>query len=720
MAILSKIRDRSMFLILIVGLALFAFVLDPSSIQQFFSSSKINSVGQVNGDEIDREEFARQVEAYKAQSNGRTSQMQAVNAVWSGIIGEKIFEDQLEKAGIVIGEKDIWDAMTALPDIQNSQLFKNEANLFDEEKLKEYIANMKDDVETGNSQAWLNWLSTEKNIKQNLQRQAYTSLVNAGLGASLEEGKRDYLFNNVKMDAQFVYVPYASIADSLSIVSKEEIQKYINENTKRFKPEATRTLQYVKFDIVPSEADEVDAKALVAGYINDREEYSNAAKSTVKIAGLKNATKYEEFLSENRSDLSLDNGYKFKNQLLEEISDEVMNASIGDVVGPYKQNGYYKISKIVETIQLPDSVKSSHIIVTYAGATRSTSLKTKEEAKKTADSIFALVKNNKTRFNEIADVVNTDGTKGKGGDIGWVRKDQAFSPSFDKDFADFIYKNKVGNIAVVETAFGFHIIRIDEQTVAEKAVRLVTFAHLIQASEETENSIFEEAETLNSILSEGKNLNDIATEKGYNVLTGLNLKALAENIPSLGSQRQLVTWAFNSERALGDSKRFDIEVAGKRAYVVTSLTGKTEKDGVTVSSDLLTQVRSELINKRKGELIKKKMTGASLDEIAKNVGTTVRNASSVSLASPLISGVGNEPGVVGAMSTIKLNEQSELINGEKGVFAVLVTKRDAPVDLENYDTFRKKIVSQLQGRGNQIFKVLEETADITDNRAKFF
>ena len=97
MAILSKIRGRSMFLILLVGLALFAFVLDPSSIQQFFSSSKVNSIGSVNGEDIDREEFARQVEAYRTQSGGRASQMQAVNAVWSGMVAENIFTQKLNK-----------------------------------------------------------------------------------------------------------------------------------------------------------------------------------------------------------------------------------------------------------------------------------------------------------------------------------------------------------------------------------------------------------------------------------------------------------------------------------------------------------------------------------------------------------------------------------------------------------------------------------------------
>ncbi|MEX1383627.1 peptidylprolyl isomerase, partial [Lutibacter sp.] len=580
--------------------------------------------------------------------------------------------------------------------------------------------NMKDDAESGNSQAWMNWLATEKNIKQNLQRQAYTSLVKAGLGASLKEGERDYLFNNTKMDAEFVYVPYSTIADSLAYVSKQEIQKYLKDNAKRYKTEAARTIKYVKFDILPSEADDAEAKKLVESYIEDREEYSNAAKATVKIAGLKNTTKYESFLNDNRSDLAIDNGYKYKNQILAEISDEVFNAEVGTVVGPYKQNGYYKISKVVETVQMPDSVKSSHIIIPYAGTTRSTSLKTKEQAKKTADSVFALVKNNKSKFTEIADEINSDGTKGKGGDIGWVRKDQAFSPSFDVDFANFIYKNKVGSIDVVETAFGFHIIRIDDQTKAEEAVKLVTFARLVEASEETENRIFEEAETLNANLSEGKDIDEIATEKNYNVQTALNLKVLDEAIPGLGAQRQMVTWAFDNERELGNSKRFDIDINGKRGYSVAVLTGKVEKDGVAVSSELLGSIRPELVDKKKAEMIKKKMSGATLAEIATNSGVTVRKASAVNLASPLISGVGNEPGVVGAMSTIKLNEVSDFVSGEKGVFVFKVTKRDAPVDLENYDTFRKKLVTQLQARGNQIFNVLEETADIKDNRGKFF
>ncbi|MBE0423294.1 MAG: SurA N-terminal domain-containing protein [Lutibacter sp.] len=720
MAILSKIRDRSMFLILIVGLALFAFVLDPSSIQQFFSATKTNSIGEVNGENIDREEFARLVENYKSQSGGRVTQMQAVNAVWNNLVGEKIFQSQLEQAGIVVGEKDIWDAMVSLPEIQNSPLFKNEIGLFNEEKLKEYIANMKADAEAGNNQAWLNWLETEKSIKQNLERQAYTTLVSAGLGASLKEGERDYLYQNTKMDAQFVYVPYASIDDEAAKVSKKEIQEYLKKNSKRFKSEATRTLEYVKFDIVPSEEDEENTRMEVVNFINDREEYSNAANAKVQIPGLKNAENYEAFLNDNKSDLGIDNGYYYKNQFPPAIADSIFSASVGNIVGPYNDNGYYKISKIVDFRQLPDSVKSSHILISYAGAVRSASVKTKEGAKKTADSIFALVKNNKTKYAEIADEVNTDGTKGKGGDIGWIRKDQAFSAGFDKDFADYIYKNPTGSMAVVETAFGFHVIRVDEQKQAERAVKLATFARLMDPSEATENNIFEKAETLMANLANDEKLEDVAKKENYNVQSAMNLKVLEENIPGLNGQRQIVIWAFAKERKLGDSKRFDVDVDGKRSYVVVVLKGKSEKDGLVVNADILSKIQPELINKKKAAMINAKIKGTTLEEIAKNTNATVNAASSVTLASPLLSGVGNEPVVVGAMSTIKLNEVSKPIEGDKGVFVVKVNKRDTLIKLDSYDTFRNKIINNLKGRSYMLFQVLEETAEIKDFRGEFY
>jgi peptidylprolyl isomerase/peptidyl-prolyl cis-trans isomerase D len=720
MAILSKIRDRSMFLILIVGLALFAFVLNPSSIQRFFSASKSNEIGEVNGEVIGREDFASQVENYRSRYGSRVSQMQAVNAVWNSTVSEKIFKTQLKEAGIVVGEKDIWDAMVAMPEIQNSPLFKNKAGLFDEEKLKEYVATLEDDAKAGDTKGWTNWLNTEKQIKQNLERQAYTTLVSAGLGTSLKEAERDYIFNNQSISANYVYMPYSLIPDSLVTVTKADILNYVKDNPKTYKPEATRSIRYIKFDIVPSKADEEAVKANVASYINDKEEYSNAAKSIIKIPGLKNATNYEDFLVENKSDVLLDNSYKYENQVPQAVSEEIFNGKVGDVFGPYKENETYKISKLVEVLQLPDSVKSSHIIVPFKGAVRSTSTKTPEEAKKTADSIYNLVKNSDAKFKEIADKINSDGTKGKGGSIGWVTKDQAFSPSFDKDFANFIFKNKTGSIKVVRTAFGYHVIKINEQTKYKKAVKLVTFARSIEPSEDTENFIFQQAETVASKLSEGKKLDEIAKADGYKVQSAVNLKALSETVPGMGAQRQIVTWSFKPERELNNSKRFDINIGEKRGYAVVVLTGMTSADEISLNSSIIAKVRPLLMNKKKAELLKDKIKGNTLADIAKNANTTVRSANSVSLASPLISGVGNEPAVAGAMSTLPLNKVSPAIDGAKGVFVVEVTKREDPVKLDNYNGFRNNITKKLQGRSYQLYQVLQDNADITDNRAKFY
>ena len=720
MAILSKIRDRSMFLILIVGLALFAFVLDPSSIGNFFSSNKINSIGSVNGEEVDREEFAQQVEAYKTQSGGRATQMQAVNAVWDQVVSEKMFAKQLEEAGIVIGEKDIWDAMLNLPEIQNAPVFRNEANLFDQEKLKEYIANLKDEAEAGNTEAWTSWLATEKSMKQNLERQAYTNLVTAGLGASLAEGKRNYLYKNTNLDAQYVFVPYSSIDDKLAAVTKGDVQKFLDSNPKRFKAEATRSLEYVKFNIVPSEADEAEVKATVESFINEREEYSSAAKAKLTVAGLTTATNFEAFLNENKSDLPYSNSYLYKNQIAANVSDAIFAAAIGEVVGPYKENGFFKISKIVETTQIADSVKSSHIIIPFAGATRSTSTKTKEEAKIEADSIYAIVKGDKVKFAAIADEINTDGTKGKGGDIGWIRKDQAFSPNFDKDFANYIYNNGAGSVGVVETGFGYHVISVDEKKQAQTAVKLATFARLIEPSEETENIIFEKAETLAAKLASGSAIGDLAKEGGYELLSGMNVKALEENLPGLVNQRSIVTWAFNDATEIGDSKRFDYDFSGNRGYAVVVLNGKTDKNSTSATPELIAQLTPELMNKKKADLIKNKLKGASLEEYAKSGNVSVQTATGVNLGSPLISGIGNEPAVVGAMSTITKNKVSSPIEGAKGVFVVKVVNRKLPVELDSYDSFRNELIQNLGRRSYQLYNVLEEKSDIVDNRAKFF
>ncbi len=718
MAILSKIREKSVYLIIVIGLALFAFVVSPSKIENFFSSSGVNEVGEINGEEINRKDFAQMLENYQSRTGGKVSQTQATKAVWNSLVREKVFEKQLDEAGIVVGEKDIWDAMVAMPSIQQAPLFKNEAGLFSEEKLKEYVANLKAEYDAGQKQGWLNWLQTEQNVKNQLQQSAYTNMLANGLGASLKESTFEYQLDNTKIDAQYVYVPYTSIPDTDVKVSEEEVKQYVANHPKEFKKEASRSLKYVTFAITPSKEDEEDTKKQVANFINDREEYNASTKSKAIVKGFKNASNLKAFFDVNGSDINFNDSYYFRSEL---PKDSVWNSVVvSEVVGPYKEKGFFKLSKVISITKMPDSVKSSHIIIPFAGATRAMTARTKADAKKMADSLFNVISKNKKEFAVIADKINTDGTKSKGGSIGWITKNSAYSPYFDRAFANYIFKHKAGSMGIVLSQFGYHIIRVDEQKNFETAYQVVNFGRAIEPSESTENSIFERAETLAFNLEEGKNITDVAKEKNYLVQTAENLRPLDEKVPGIGNQRQIINWAYKNDTNVGDSKRFDIEYSGKRGYVVVELTQKVSDEEVAITGNILNKVTPILKNEKKAKIITNKISGNTLEEISKSTGQRVRTVSGITFTSPLLSGVGNEPKVVGAMSGIPVGKVSKGIDGKKGVFVVKVTKRTEAPQLDNYSSYQEKAKRQVKGELYKVFDVLKEKADIVDGRAKFF
>lgn len=714
MAILSKIRDRSVALIAVIGLALFAFVLDPSTLTDFFNSTKINEIGEVDGETISRQEFAEAIDAYRTNTNNRVSEMQSARVVWDNLLREKIYTKQLEKAGITIGENDVWQNLISFQGIRSNPQFQNEAGLFDEGKLKQFLKDAQESEDQSQWKAWSNYLVQ---IEANLKRDTYNRLIGAGLGASLKEAELQYLEENTKYNADFVYVPYSFIPDSLVTITKGDIQNYINENPKKFETEATRNISYVKFDIVATEKDKENIKKTVAAQLEDRKEYSSVTKGEVTIQGFKNTNNYAQFFDEAKSDIPLSEKFVMKNQIPKAIQDQVLNGKVGDIFGPYEDAGFFKLSKIEAVKTRPDSVKSSHILIPFLGSlsANATTTKTEEQAKKSADSILKLVRNNKKKFNEVADEINTDGSKGKGGDIGWTTHSVGFSQQFDTDYANFIFDNKEGKVDVVKSKFGFHIIRIDEAKNSQKAVQLITYGRKIEPSQETENNVFQQAETFALDLS---NTNDIVAsskDKNYAIKPAVGLKVLDENIPGLGSQRQIVTWSFDSDVKVGDFKRFDIE----NGYVVATLTAAFDK-GLETPAKANSKVRPILVKQKKAALLHDKMNFSSLSDIAKANNTSVRKMSGVALRSPSISGVGFEPKVIGAMMYAQSNELYNHVEGDRGVFAFVVTKKELPTALPNYETNRKRLADTRSNKTAAIFNALKDASNVEDYRATFY
>jgi peptidyl-prolyl cis-trans isomerase D len=689
MAVLSKIRERSMFLIIIIGLALFAFVLDPSTLGDFFNSSKVNEIGEVNGETISRQEFVTEVEAYRQNVGSGVSDMKASKAVWDDIVRKKIYQTELAEAGITIGEADVWNEIIKDPSLKTNPQFLNEDGFFDELKLKQFIkTSLENETQV---------TSTLNRIRDNKEVSIYNNLVSAGLGASLKEGETEYFIENTKINAQFVFVPYTSIVDSLVTVSKSEVEAYIKSNPTNFKVEASRDISYVKFNILATQEDEVLMQKDLSDLIGD----FKAAQDT------------RAFLSDNSSDLNLDANFKFNNNINQSIATKLFEGNKGDVFGPYKDQGYFKISKITEVSKMPDSVKASHILIPFLGSQRAASdiTRTQEQAQKLADSILKIVKRNKYKFTALAKEFSSDKSNSeKGGDLSWFNYAR-MTPAF----RDYTFTNKTGTIGIVQTPFGFHIIKVDAQKNNQKVLKLATYARKITPSEATENAVFQKTEQFALAVSKDRKFFGVAEENNYVAKPVVGLKVLDENVPGLGNQRNIITWAFGKNTKAGAFKRFDLE----GSHVVAFLTAKTKK-GLQSAAKATNTVKPILVNQKKAELIAAKFTGSTLEEIAKENNSTIREANGINLKSPTLSGSGSEPKIVGAMYQSAINKVHNKLEGNRGVYAFKVTNRELPTALPNYDAARKKISQERKRQTFKIFEAVKEASEIEDNRASLY
>lgn len=714
MAVLSKIREKSGFLILIIGLALFAFVASPKDILNFFSSRGADVIGAVNGQKIKKKDFLQKIQNYKTQMGGNVSELQAAKKVWEDMVKNYLYQNQLKESGIVIGEKEIWDKILLLPEIQNAPLFKNKAGFFDEDKFKNHIAQIKESTQNIQGGAWQSWLENEKNIKEQLEKETYNNLVSLGIGASLEDAKIQYNENNTQLFGKYVYAPYSAIEDEKVIVNEKEVENFINDHKKDFQVPESRDIDYVFFPLEASEEDKKNLKNDLESLKKDKEIYVNATKKKELSLGFQNTKNVQEFFEENDSDVPLNLQYRFRNVFPEVAADAIFAANKGQVVGPYEFEGYYKISKIVDVKKMPDSVKANHILISYKGASSADKniTKTEQQAQKTADSILKIVKKYPKKFKTLAKKFSADKSNSeKGGDLGWFPYNQMVPA-----FRDFCFENKTGKMGVVKTNFGFHIIQIKKQKNWQPALKVATYAKKIIPSEITENKVFEDAETYVHNLANGKNYEEIAKEKNYKIMPLVGLEKLDEKVGVLGNQRTIVRWAFDEENKVGDFKRFDVE----NGYAVVILNKKTEK-GLMSATKAFSKVAPKIRKKKKENLIKAKIKGDNLKEIASALKTNIQNFENLTLENPILPEIGLEPAVVGAMYACKKHKIIAPIVGEKGIFVFEISKKQIPESLKNYENQMQELQKKYQNIvKDHLYEALKQNAAIEDHRTEIY
>ena len=357
------------------------------------------------------------------------------------------------------------------------------------------------------------------------------------------------------------------------------------------------------------------------------------------------------------------------------------------------------------------SIRASHILISHNESNRKPPNveRTKSEAKKLANNLYSQILKKNSKFETLAEEFSDGPSKSLGGDLGFFTEKQ-----IEPAFYDFASKNRIGKIGLVETSFGFHIIKVVDK---EDLVLLASLTKKIVPSETTSNEVFKNATQfeMNSLNGDFQNA---ALEKDYNVRFISNINRLDENLPGLPSQRRVVQWIFDDSRTVGEIKRFDLSFGG---YVVVKINEIKDK-GVLDIDDVREEITYELLNKKKAELIINDNSNfLGLEEFAAKNELEVITANAINQKSGTIVGSGEEPYIVGKAFGLDEFKTSELLIGNSGIFMLKITKKTIAEDLSDYSQLASKLQSEeRENLPSLIISALENTAEIQDNRSIYY
>ena len=702
MAILGNLRKNSFVLIAVIGMALFAFV-----IAGVFDGSGFQSpdpIGKVNGEELSITDFRNQMDLLKKSYN--FNDLQALTTAWDESIRTKLLEQQIDELGIGSSIDHLEFFLSQSPSFSSDERFVNDAGQFDINKFSNFIAEIKEI----NPQSYLQWSSQENQFNEQIKVNTYFNLVASGLNSTFYQGKNQYLNSNSIADISFVKIPYSSISDSLVSVKNSEISKYIKENPGDFEQKSTRDISYVTFTESPSNQDEMDLRNKMNSLLNDRNEYNQVSKLNETLPGFLTTDDLEIFLTEN-SDVEYDSIYRPKGFYSSEHAQMIFNLNNNNTYGPYVDGDFLKISKMLDK-KKNGNVRASHILVSYKGSQGSNPqiTRTKSEARTEANRILRLVRSNPDNFSSYALEFSDGPSKNNGGDLGFFQEGTMVKP-----FNDFVFTNRVGRTGLVETDFGYHVIKV---VAKEDVVKVGTLALRNIPSERTSDSIFNIASKFEIDLASTSNINDTAKNLDFEVKSLNSIGELDHDLPDMESQRRLVQWLFNEETNINDYKRFDLSSGG---YVIVQLTEKNE-DGLMSPGLASISVLPILKNKKKAKIIiDKNRKYKSLEEIASNNNLEINNVSALNQSTPIVAQAGFEPKVIGTAFGLEINGISSLVEGESGVYMIKLNALKDPEEIESYSAFENQLTNKLRTNLDfNIIQSLKNSADISDNRKGYY
>lgn len=697
MATLERIRNKAgIFITVFIGVALFAFVMtDLLQPGKSMFGGDANEIGQIDGSPIKAEEFQNQYNAleewtrlqFQRSSLDENTTNRLHDQAWDQLLRQHILGREYELIGIKVTDQEMVSQISGNnPHPAVQQMFTNpETGIFDQQMALESYKRRKE-----NPTAAFFWDYMVEQIRIERQYNKYSSLLKKGMYVTTMQATKEIEAqkNNVTFD--YLVKRYSTISDSSITVSSSEIKEYYKKNKESFKQEATRDIQYVTFDVVPSEADHKAVEAIV---------------SKAKAAFSDPSTDAAQYINRNSDNAP----YVSRNLKADDVAQNLRvfatTAQPGEVYGPYFEGSSYKLTRLVAVKQLPDSVKARHILISA----------NTPNADKTADSLFALAQ----RGNDFAELARKNsqdpGSAVNGGDLGWFREGMMVKP-----FNDACFENDKGDVVKVQSQFGWHIIEVQDKGKPVTKYELATYEKGVVYSQKTYSDIFAKANQFASENNSQEKFEKSVKEQNLTPRFSRDILANDRKVGTLESPRGLVKWAFDAEK--GDiSPIFELG----NQIVIAVLTNQKE-EGYASINDVQSQIKAELIKEKKAEKLMAELKSAaqgsqSLNQIAQKVGAEVQSASGINFNSYQVPGAGFEPSLVALAAFSPANTVSNPVKGENGVYMVNVTGVSTQSNTPDVAAEKAQLIQSSQYKVDyKAFEALRAKSEIKDNRIKFY
>lgn len=697
MPVLTRIRKHAGLVVIVICISLGAFIMmDALDSDTSLLQGKRNLVGEINGQEIPIQEFEKKFEeiqeAYKLNTNQTNLDEQTTSYLreqtWNQYVQDIIMNEEYEQLGIQVTSDELFNMVQGNnPHPMVKQAFTNpQTGIFDPAQVLLFLKNMDND-QTGDQRK--RWLGFEDQIKKDRVVRKYLTLISKGMFVPKFQVENEYNNRYQTANIKYLLLPYSAIADSLVKFSDADLENYLKKHEGKFKQEESRSIEYVTFDINPTEKDTLMAEK----YVKDQFEAFKSAEN-------------DSIFIKLNSDNYFDGSYLNKTQLESVMADTFFTADTGTFIGPYLDKNSFVIGKLIDRKMIADSVKASHILIKVAAN------ENPELAQKIIDSLKNEAEKKDADFAKLA-IENSqdDGSKINGGDLGWIKPGEMVAQFNNAIF----YQGNEGDLLTVRTQFGWHLIKIFESKKTSMAVKVAFLTKKIVASGETERAMYAIA---NEFAGKNRTSDEFEKASSSNNLSKRKAEAVKKNdynVIGIGTARDIIRWAFQSEKGTVSNV-----FAHDNKYVVALLNG-VKNEGLPSVDDVRQELELEVKKEKKAEMLSEKMKGATMEGIAKQNNTEVRTANNISFASPFIAGVGAEPKVVGTIFGIKEKTISKPIGGNMGVFVVEVESVTAPDNKMDLSQYKKSMLTNLQSRAdNNLIEALKKNADIQDNRFLFY